>query len=416
MTRVFSLFKGIAGRPLAWFRKLSLKKKLLTIGALVVLFMIVSSVVSTATAKPTYTLDRASKSDIVELVSETGKISTSGQTDVFSPTYGVVQTVLVDNGIVVEAGQELMTIKSTATEQEKDAALATYMAAKNTLDTAQATAYSLQATMFSQWDTFKKLAEGDTYEEANGTPKYNNRALPEFHIAEKDWLAAEANYKKQQAVISQAQAAVASTYLLYQATQDTTVKATAQGTIANLSVAPGQTVIAKLVTTSPVPLLTIASQTTTEVMVLLSETDAAKVHPTQEVKINVNAVNNREYKGLVKRVDTIGTEIAGVVRYHTYIEVLDADDKLRPGMTVDVDITTKKLTGVLAVPNAAVKPYQGGRAVRVFDAKKQIKYIPVEIGIKGTEKTEILSGIEEGQEVITSLSNEQIKRSGLFGS
>ena len=83
-------------------------------------------------------------------------------------------------------------------------------------------------------------------------------------------------------------------------------------------------------------------------------------------------------------------------------------------MSVDADIKTKTAKNVLIVPNSSVKPYQGGRAVRVPGEKGEVKFIPVEIGIRGIKNTQILSGIRQGQEVITALSNESIKRPGLF--
>ena len=84
-------------------------------------------------------------------------------------------------------------------------------------------------------------------------------------------------------------------------------------------------------------------------------------------------------------------------------------------MTADVEIETKNLTNILVVPNSAVKPYQGEKAVRVVDkVTKQVKYVPVVVGVKGENKTQILKGINQGQEVIQSLSNEQIKRPSLF--
>ena len=68
----------------------------------------------------------------------------------------------------------------------------------------------------------------------------------------------------------------------------------------------------------------------------------------------------------------------------------------------------------MIVPNSAIKPYQGGRAVRVPGENGEIEYIPVKIGIRGKSNTQILSGIEKGQEVITALSNDSIKRPSLF--
>jgi len=85
-------------------------------------------------------------------------------------------------------------------------------------------------------------------------------------------------------------------------------------------------------------------------------------------------------------------------------------------MTIDADIITNKLDKVLTVPNSSVKPYENGKAVRIVNPQtKEVKYVPVVVGIKGTKETQIIKGISEGQEIITSLKNEQIKRTGMFG-
>lgn len=408
--------KNLIYKLFLFVKNLSLKKKIVVI-ALIGIGIFFGFQQFQKTKQNQYTTVKAVRGTVEEIVSETGSIAVNGKTDIYSPTNGVVEEVFVTNGESVTVGQELFTIQSSATEQEKAAALASYLTAQNTLDTANATLYSLQSTMFSKWNTFKELAENDTYENSDGSPKYDARANPQYHIAEKDWLAAENNYKKQQAVISQAQTALSAANLAYQATKNATVKATADGTIANLSVTTGSTVKASTPTLPAAPLATIATISTTEVVVSLSENDITKVADGQKASIEVNAVNDKMYDGIVNRVDMIGTDDNGVIRYKVYIEVLDADDQLRPGMNVDVTISTKKLSDVLSVPNAAVKPYQGGRAVRIPDKKTgEIIYIPVTTGIRGEKRTQILKGLKEGQEVITSLSNEQLKRPGLFGS
>lgn len=408
--------KNLIYKLFLFVKNLSLKKKIVVI-ALIGIGIFFGFQQFQKTKQNQYTTVKAVRGTVEEIVSETGSIAINGKTDIYSPTNGVVKEVFVTNGESVIIGQELFTIQSSATEQEKATAQAAYLTAKNTLDTATATLFSLQSTMFSKWNTFKELAENDTYENSDGSPKYDARANPQYHIAEKDWLAAESNYKKQQAVISQAQTALSAANLAYQATKNATVKATADGTIANLSVTTGSTVKASTITLPAAPLATIATISTTEVVVSLSENDITKVADRQKASIEVNAVNDKMYDGIVNRVNMIGTDDNGVIRYKVYIEVLDADDQLRPGMNVDVTISTKKLSDVLSVPNAAVKPYQGGRAVRIPDKKTgEIIYIPVTTGIRGEKRTQILKGLKEGQEVITSLSNEQLKRPGLFGS
>ncbi|MGE5042448.1 MAG: efflux RND transporter periplasmic adaptor subunit [Candidatus Levyibacteriota bacterium] len=394
------------------FKTLSFKKKLLTIGVLAILLIVVFQVIANATKKPGYTLTRVSRSNITEVVTETGNISSNG-IKVYSPTNGVIEEVYVANGAHVSAGDKLFKVKSSATEQEKDTAYANYMTAVSALGTAQATMNSLQADMFNQWDKYKTLAESGKYENDDNSPKIDQRTLPEFNISQKTWLAAEAAYKNQQNVVSQAQAQTSSTWLLYQATQDADVKATGEGTVSNLSVSPGSTVFVNLPASPVLPVLAISNDAATEIMVPLSETDIAKIKEGQRADIKIKAASDKTYKGTVTRADRIGNQTQGVIRYNVYIAIQNPDDILRQGMTADATILTKEVKNTLSLPNSSIKPYQGGKAIRVLKNGK-ITYIPVKVGIKGTSRTEILDGVTEGQEVINTLSSEQLKKPGIF--
>lgn len=412
-----NLLKKIISFPkklLRWFLKLSWKKKIIVI---VLLIVLVSIFVNQIESDPTQgiTLAKAQKEDITETVTETGNISANGSIQVFSPTNGVTTEVYVKNGDTVTEGQNLLTIESSATQQEQSSAYSNYLAAVAALNSAQSNLNVLRADMYSNWDRFRNLATNDTYETGDGAPREQNREAAEFQISQDTWLASEKKYKDQQTVVGQASAQVSSTWLLYQATQNAVVKATSNGTVTNLSVTKGSNVQAQMPTQTTKPLLTIANLSTTEMIVSLSESDIAKVKDGQKAKIDVSAIDDKEYDGVVRRVDSIGTDEMGVIRYSVYVEITNPDDKLRPGMTADAEIITNHVDDVLSVPNAAVKPYQGGRAVRTIDpSTKQVRYIPVEVGIRGTERTQILKGIEEGQEVIISLPNEQLQRPGLF--
>jgi len=396
------------------FKSLSFKKKIAVIIVVTIALIISWQTFANITRKPPYTLTKATVENLSEIVSETGNIVTNGKTEVFSVTNGVIEEIFVENGQIVAKGDELFKVQSSATEQEKQAAYSTYLTAQTTLNNAKSALNTYQSAMLEAWDTYKTLAENDTYENADGTPKNDQRTLPAFHIAQKNWLAAEAKYKDQQTAIAQGQAQTASTWILYQATQNSTVWATITGTVSNLSVTKGNSVNIKSITNT-IPVLSITNFSSTEVVLALSESNIAKVKKGQKAVIDVKPVKEKEYEGVVERVDFVGTDSSGVIKYFVYIKVLNPDDNLRPGMTADVDIKTQELINVLVVPNSTIKPYQGEKAVRVVDkVTKQIKYIPVTVGIKGENKTQVLKGIDEGQEVIQSLSNEQIKRPSLF--
>lgn len=77
---------------------------------------------------------------------------------------------------------------------------------------------------------------------------------------------------------------------------------------------------------------------------------------------------------------------------------------LRPEMTTHVKIITTEKTGVLTVPNAAVKFEKGSQvAYRTVKGPKKVEKVELKLGIRGEERTEILSDVPEGTELATKL-------------
>ena len=89
---------------------------------------------------------------------------------------------------------------------------------------------------------------------------------------------------------------------------------------------------------------------------------------------------------------------------------------IKQGMTVQVEIMTKEKEGVIVVKNEAIKPYQGGKAVQVVSKSGNLIYKPVEVGIKGVNKSEIVLGLEKGEEIVVSQNsnNTKSKKSGFM--
>lgn len=362
-----------------------------------------------------HTLETATIGSITEEVSETGNITTAGITPIYSTTTGMVEEVLVKNGDMVEKDVALFKVVSTATKQEKDAALSTYMAAKSALETAKATQLAAQASMFGKWDAYKELAESDDYENVDGTPRIDQRLLPEYHTPEKEWLSAEASYKNQQQVISEKSVTASAAWQAYQATQDSEITAVLGGEVRNLGVAVGDTVIAPTVTTlsttSP-SMVVVDDSVNTYIKLMVNETDAVKIVEGQKARVELDAIDGIVLSAVVDRIDTVAINPQDLVKYAVYILLEESDDLVRRGMTADVEITVAAKEDIIVVPSSAIKPYQGGKAVRVVNDKDEVDFVPVEIGIRGDGKTEIISGISEGTEVVAALANEDVERSG----
>lgn len=185
------------------------------------------------------------------------------------------------------------------------------------------------------------------------------------------------------------------------------VRAPFDGTIAKVSVkntdtVSGGTALATLVTKKKIA--TIA----------LNEVDVAKVKVGQKVTLTFDAVEGLTITGEVANIDTVGTVTQGVVTYDVDISFDTQDERVKPGMSVSAAIITEVRQDVLLVPNSAVKSRGTTNYVEVFDVpivsgnatKGVVSPTPpreqvVEIGASNDTSTEIISGLNGGEEIVT---------------
>jgi len=157
----------------------------------------------------------------------------------------------------------------------------------------------------------------------------------------------------------------------------------------------------------------------------LNEIDAAKVKIGQKATLTFDALPDLTLTGKVTEIDTVGTVSQGVTSYGVEIALDSDDERIKPGMSVNAEIVVDVKPDVLTLPNSAIKSEGNSRYVQLIDAKKEIKdklkigtsivlpkevkikNQPVEVGISNDEKTEILSGVSEGDIVISSKVTQQ---------
>lgn len=128
------------------------------------------------------------------------------------------------------------------------------------------------------------------------------------------------------------------------------------------------------------------------------ESDATSITTGQPVKITVDAVPDLQLDGHVLSVAPSGTAISGVVSYYATIGLDTDDDRLKGGQTTNVTVVTDQQNDVLTVPNAAVRTLDGQRAVTVVEHGAS-RTAFIEIGHVGIDRTEVKSGLREGQRV-----------------
>ena len=147
--------------------------------------------------------------------------------------------------------------------------------------------------------------------------------------------------------------------------------------------------------------VSLLSEAAFEIEVNIPEADIAKITTGKKARVTLDAYGRDvEFEAIVQEVDLAGTLIEGVATYRTILQFVGADERIKSGMTANVDIISTHLTDVIFVPQRAVISKNGGRIVRIVE-EGEIKEVAVEIGLRGSEGTiEIISGIQEGDEVV----------------
>ena len=364
----------------------------------------------------TYTVGRG---NITETIMETGNVQ-AAQVSVYSTSNGVVEELYVKNGDSVQAGQKLFTVKSTSTDQEQATAYASYLTALNNLKKSEQDKESAYTQVLSDKKSLTDAKIDREYQKHNDENPQTNydytskekTSLKQAIAAKESALSASQNkYNDAQSAISASQASVTATKLSYDATQNAIIKAQVAGTVSNLSVRAGDVVyfsdITVTSTTIASPVLVIGDLSGYTVKIGINEMERSKIALGQKATIKFDAISDKEYAGIVEKVDDFGVEESGVITYNAYLSVTNQDERILPKMTANVTVETNSRENVIVVPNKALKPYQNAKGVQLAktDSKgKQVfEYVAVKTGLKSGSQVEIISGLEEG--MIISLSD-----------
>lgn len=127
------------------------------------------------------------------------------------------------------------------------------------------------------------------------------------------------------------------------------------------------------------------------VEVEVSEVDINRVCVGQRVTLSLDAVPGRTYEGKVVEVGLAGVVVQGVVNFPVSVEILHADEQVRPGMTTAVNIIVEQIEDVLLVPNRAVRLQDGKRVVYVLRGETP-QAVPVVLGASSDTDSQVLEG------------------------
>lgn len=206
-----------------------------------------------------------------------------------------------------------------------------------------------------------------------------------------DILAAEAAVESAQGTLLRVQSDLA----------DRTLTAPVDGIITKVNNQVGETI------SLAQPVLVLLAEGNKQVKVQVPESDIAKLATGQVSDMTLDAFGSAEhFSGHISFIDPASTVIADVVYYEVTVLFDDSDERIKPGMTANVDVISAELPDVLVVPLRAVK-YRDNREayVEVLQGVNVVEKT-VTVGLRGDNGlVELKSGLEEGDVVITFKQN-----------
>jgi len=138
-----------------------------------------------------------------------------------------------------------------------------------------------------------------------------------------------------------------------------------------------------------------------QIEVDIPEAEIGKIEIGDPCKITLDAFPEKEFSGKVIEIEPSATIIQGVVYYRVKTSLDGEVSKIKPGMTANVTIISERKENVLIIPQRAVIERSGKKFVRV-PSGDTFEEIEVQTGLKGSGgEIEIISGLEEGDKVIT---------------
>jgi RND family efflux transporter MFP subunit len=144
---------------------------------------------------------------------------------------------------------------------------------------------------------------------------------------------------------------------------------------------------------------------TLKTQVAVNEVDISNVSAGQKATLTFNGIDGLTSTGKVEKVDSLGTISQGVVTYNVTISFDTLDSRIKSDMSVSASIITGVKQDVVIVPNSAVKTQGNNNYVEVLNSGSTPQQVTVQVGAVNNTDTEIVSGINVGDNVVTRTIN-----------
>ncbi len=394
---------------------------ILGIVALIIVFVIIAKTrgsngdITVETAKVT-------RQTIIETIDASGKVQPEKEVKISADISGEIIELTVKEGDKVKKGDLLVRIKPDQYQSAVEKAKAVVNNSKATLSNTRAAYTQSKASLEKTKITYER----------------NKKLYDQRAISEADFQNIEADYKVAQAQVDGGADAVdgakynlESTEAALKDAQDalnkTAVYSPIDGIISKLNVELGERVVgtAQMAGTE---MMRVANLHNMEVQAEVNENDIVKLKLNDTADIDIDAYRGRNFKGIVTEIsnssESSDLAVEKITNFVVKIRILESSyenllgaDKtiptpFRPGMSANVTIHTKTAENVLSVPILAVtvrndkgeldtSSFNKGNTVVFLYNNGMVKSQKVNIGIQDVTYIQIVSGLQQGQEVVS---------------
>lgn len=443
-----ALPEAISATPPAKRRLLRIPRFVLWLAGVLIVAAILLILLNRGGAKNSYTFAVVDRGTIESTVMTSGNLNAVITVQVGSQVSGNIIALYADFNTKVKKGQLVAEIDPAPFQAAVDQASAALAAANSAVATARATQSKAQsdlaaaaAQVASQQANlvkaqsaaaFAKVAndrrqlmvkDGSTsVEDADTSKAAYEQAVASVDAAKAAVVAAEASQKsaqdqvtvtqreldQAQAVVLQDEAVLAQVRLNLSHTK---ILAPVDGTVESRNMDVGQTVAASF--QAPTIFLIAQDLTKMQVDTNVDEADIGRVQLGQKATFTVDAWPGRIFHGMVQQIRQAPINVQNVITYDVVIQVPNEDLVLFPGMTANVTISVARAEAALRLSKAALRYHTSGGDLKggatrnagqtVYVPGKDDNPLPVRIatGISDANFVQILSGLKEGDRVIT---------------
>ncbi len=397
-------------------------------------WFIYSKIKNSQNSSVQYKTTTVQKGTLITSISATGNITSSNKTAITTGATGTIKNVYVKNGDTVVKGQKIADI--TLDDDgiyNQTIAWANYstMLEKEKQTIADQTSADLQMwqdrqAVLDAQEEYNNMVAGAWNPKTKAEYTYNEKAIVTKTLdqAKKKFTADETSFNNYSAMIAKARQQTSSAYDNYKKVSSIIYAANA-GVISNLSIAPGviisnssDSITVSTGTNSNENSSSVTSHTVGSITnpkgqyqatLSLTESDIVKIKSGQKVTMNLNAFNGITFTGEVLSVDVAGSTNSGVTSYSVVVLLDDTDKEIYTNMAVTATIITSSNADILLIPSTAIDTSTDGTStVRVI--KDDItSIVTITLGSTNDNQTEVVSGLNEGDTIISSSISNQSK-------